>query len=86
MDTMKAPDVASFKISMDEEIDNLTTNSIYELILCSNIPEMYNILRVVWSHIRKPPLMASYNDIDQESVLMGANRKKELTIFRHIHQ
>ena len=51
--TMKAHDREKFKISMDEEINNLTTNDIYKLALRSNVPETYNILRVVWNHRRK---------------------------------
>ena len=73
---MKAPDMVSFKISMGEEIENLITNDIYKLVLRSNVPETYNILRAYGTAGGKPPLMASHTDTDQESVSTGGGGRE----------
>lgn len=52
-EAMKIPDREGFEHSMGEEVYNLTRNVIYDVVLKSDVPSAYNILRVVWNHRRK---------------------------------
>ena len=52
-DAMKASDSHIFKGSMDEDMENMYLNEIYELIPRNEIPPDKTILRVIWSHRRE---------------------------------
>lgn len=52
-DAMKADDADKFHESMDEEIQRLTDENIYEVVARSTVPEGQRVLRAVWSHRRK---------------------------------
>jgi Reverse transcriptase (RNA-dependent DNA polymerase). len=49
----KAEDVEQFLESMQEELERMDDNEIYEEVLRSSVPKAQKILRAVWSHRRK---------------------------------
>jgi Reverse transcriptase (RNA-dependent DNA polymerase). len=52
-EAMKADDVEKFLESMQEELERMDDNEIYEEVLRSSVPKAQKILRAVWSHRRK---------------------------------
>ena len=52
-DAMRASDSSMFMDSMDEEMENLCANDIYDLIPRNEVPPGKTILRAIWSHRRK---------------------------------
>ena len=68
-DAMKAIDKEQFLEAMEEEIDHMISEEIFEEVDISEVPSTHSILGSVWSHRRKiTPTGEIYIDIDHAYV------------------